>query len=411
MWDDIAPFRSKHKDVLVFVWTKRNGLDTASMTERGESVREEKGESHIKVDGARGSGGSPVCFPLQHTVESPGGQQCLRGSAVTTHPVSLLQTCFILVLPPLFLAVFSNFQKLNVSVTILPKHTFLLSLVLVPASSPLLLKVLLSAKVVTPMTSCWPQAAHCRLASLTAAAVVLLKAGIIQSHSHYCWVGPSWNRLLRSRSHNLSLLLRFSLISHTGTVDLASRYNHSLVHIRSVVLLHNALSPRCNSAPSITQLDAAVVSNPKSVRSRLHSKLGFKTERGCQVWDFQDERHVWCLGQSWTEHKLVFASRPSAQFWRKQAFLTCIGLFIEKQRLLNDVRNKMMTTPFNLSLFILPPACLLPWLHFNYILISWWLMTKKYSSVSCHDLHMTNSLILYWIKFKKNLLINVYPVF
>ncbi|KAG7241541.1 hypothetical protein INR49_025449 [Caranx melampygus] len=30
--------------------------------------------------------------PAECTVESPGGQQCLRGSSVTTHPVSLLRT-------------------------------------------------------------------------------------------------------------------------------------------------------------------------------------------------------------------------------------------------------------------------------------------------------------------------------
>lgn len=114
--------------MLVFVWTKRNGSDTAFTIERGESVREEKGESHIKVNGASGSGGGPVCFHFQHTVESPGGQQCLQGSPVTTHPVSLLQTHSIF-LTPSSLAVFSNFQKSNLSVTILLKHTFLLSLV------------------------------------------------------------------------------------------------------------------------------------------------------------------------------------------------------------------------------------------------------------------------------------------
>lgn len=36
-----------------------------------------------KVEGA--DGGSPVCLCFQSTVESPGGQQCLRGFTVTTH--------------------------------------------------------------------------------------------------------------------------------------------------------------------------------------------------------------------------------------------------------------------------------------------------------------------------------------
>lgn len=51
-----------------------------------ESVRVGGGE------GGRRRRRAVLCLCFQRTVESTGGQRCLRGSAVTTHPVSLLQT-------------------------------------------------------------------------------------------------------------------------------------------------------------------------------------------------------------------------------------------------------------------------------------------------------------------------------
>lgn len=57
------------------VWRCSYGK-TRAMKERG-------GKGGEKVEGA--DGGSPVCLCFQSTVESPGGQQCLRGFTVTTH--------------------------------------------------------------------------------------------------------------------------------------------------------------------------------------------------------------------------------------------------------------------------------------------------------------------------------------
>lgn len=46
----------------------------------------------VRVGGGEGGRRAVLCLCFQRTVESTGGQWCLRGSAVTTHPVSLLQT-------------------------------------------------------------------------------------------------------------------------------------------------------------------------------------------------------------------------------------------------------------------------------------------------------------------------------
>lgn len=60
----------------------------------GQTVMAATPVESIRVGG--GEGGwrrrAVLCLCFQRTVKSTGGQRCLRGSAVTTHPVSLLQT-------------------------------------------------------------------------------------------------------------------------------------------------------------------------------------------------------------------------------------------------------------------------------------------------------------------------------
>lgn len=69
---------------MVPVWTKRNSF----------CERRDVWGSRYRFGGGcsrSSSRGWLVCLCFQRTVESPGGQQYLRGSSVTTHPVSLLE--------------------------------------------------------------------------------------------------------------------------------------------------------------------------------------------------------------------------------------------------------------------------------------------------------------------------------
>lgn len=131
-----------------------------------------------KIWGRRSSGRCWQWWWLfQHTVESSGGQWCLRGSAVTTHSVSLHHT--LLIFP------YSLFA---------PQHPPLLLSRILPVTSPLkrathLLTLIPASRPHLTQRSPprWPHIDHsltfCRLFSLSAAADALRKALIIQWHS------------------------------------------------------------------------------------------------------------------------------------------------------------------------------------------------------------------------------------
>lgn len=165
---------------MVCAWTKFNGVCVRLLWKRkGESVSGEGwgwgvGGSHVRADGA--GGGFPVCLYFPSTVESPGGQQCLWGYSVTTHPVSHLQTHSIFAASPLSLEhpplwIPTNLirrrsaeerKETNHKITFPSHHLspkmfhFLPLLTFCWRPYP-------HAKVATLLASCWPQPDLCRL--------------------------------------------------------------------------------------------------------------------------------------------------------------------------------------------------------------------------------------------------------